>query len=207
MYAGILFDLDGVIRHFGDAHLQAAAARYGVSRELILQSTFRCDAFQDALVGRVTAEEWHELARKALCAAAGRDIAAAVDDFIGYPGWVDAEMLALIDSLRCRLRVGILSNGTTRLEQHLELHDLPCHFDAIVNTARIGFAKPNAQAFLIAAQKLGVRPQQCILVDDRRENVEGALTAGLAGIHYTGLEALRAALSGLGVVSDSAGGI
>jgi len=202
MYRGILFDLDGVIRHFGDAHLQAAEARYGVPRELILQATFRSDAFQDALIGRLTAEAWHASARELLSGLAGRDVSGAVDDFVSFPGWVDAAILELVDRLRLSIRVGILSNGTTRLEHHIELHGLASHFDAIVNTARIGVAKPAERAYLIATQHLGVEPRLCVFIDDRLENVEGARTAGLAGVHFKGLEALCEDLRALGMEVD-----
>ena len=66
MYQGIIFDLDGVIRHWGDEHLRAAESRYQVPRELILRATFGCRAFQDALVGRLPAEDWHAAARQTL---------------------------------------------------------------------------------------------------------------------------------------------
>jgi putative hydrolase of the HAD superfamily len=199
MYQGIIFDLDGVIRHFGDAHLRAAEQRYQVPRELILEATFRCSAFDDALVGRLEAEAWHAIARQNLSALVGRDVGAAVDDFIAFPGWIDREMLGLVDRLRRRLRVGLLSNGTTHLERHVALHDLAGHFDAIVNTARIGVAKPEARSYLIAAERLSVPPAACIFVDDRQANVDGAKAAGLAGLRFTDRSALEQDLRGLGV--------
>jgi putative hydrolase of the HAD superfamily len=197
MFHGIIFDLDGVIRHWGDDHLRAAEQRYDVPRDLILKATFGCAAFDEALVGRVTAEAWHAAARDELCAMVGRDVGGAVDDFVAFPGWIDRAMLDLIDGLRTRLRVGLLSNGTTRLEDHLVLHDLAGHFDDVVNTARIGVAKPDAQAYLIAADRLGVTPTDCMFVDDRVSNVEGARSAGLTGIHFQGVEQLQTDLDEL----------
>lgn len=199
MYRGIIFDLDGVIRHWGDTHLLAAEARYGVARDLILRATFGCPAFREALVGRLQAEEWHAHARRTLSEMVGRDVGGAVDDFIAFPGWLDDRMVELVDRLRLKLRVGLLSNGTTALELHIQLHDLAPHFDVIVNTARIGVAKPEPAAYQIAAARLGVAPTSCIFVDDTAVNVEGARIAGLAAIHYKGLEALVAELQRLDV--------
>jgi putative hydrolase of the HAD superfamily len=199
MFKGIIFDLDGVIRHWGDEHLRAAEARYDVPRDLILKATFSGEAFNDALTGRLSAEEWHSIARETLSAMVGRDVGAAVDEFVAFPGWIDRPMLDLVDRLRLQLRVGLLSNGTTRLEQHLALHDLVPHFDDVVNTARIGVAKPDAGAYLIAAERLGVAPAGCIFIDDRQSNVDGACTAGLTGVRFTAIEKLEDDLRGLGV--------
>jgi putative hydrolase of the HAD superfamily len=199
VYQGIIFDLDGVIRHFGDEHLRAVELRYQVPRELILEATFRCSAFDDALIGKLDAEAWHAIARENLSARVGREVGAAVDEFIAFPGWIDRDMLALVDRLRPSLKVGLLSNGTTNLERHVALHDLEGHFDAIVNTARIGVAKPEARSYLIAAERLGVAPNACIFVDDRQANVEGANAAGLAGVLFRGKETLEDALRSLGI--------
>jgi putative hydrolase of the HAD superfamily len=199
MYQGIIFDLDGVIRHWGDEHLRAAELRYDVPRDLILKAAFGCDAFNEALTGRLEAEEWHAVARQTLSTMVGRDVGAAVDEFIAFPGWIDRAMLDLVDRLRRSLRVGLLSNGTTRLEQHLALHDLTPHFDDIVNTARIGVAKPDAASYLIAAERLGVPPAACIFVDDRQSNVDGAAQAGLTGLRFTEIDALQDELRRLGI--------
>lgn len=202
MYQGMIFDLDGVIRHWGDAHLRAAEARYRVPRDLILQATFGCQAFQEALVGRLPAEEWHAAARQLLCDWVGREVGGAVDDFIAYPGWIDSEMIEYVDRLRRHLRVGLLSNGTTQLEQHLLLHDLEGHFDAIVNTARIGIAKPKPLAYLVAAGQLGVEPSACLFTDDTASNIDGAQAAGLTAIRFTNLQNLQAELRRLGADVD-----
>jgi putative hydrolase of the HAD superfamily len=197
MYKGIIFDLDGVIRHWGDEHLRAAEQRYQVPRDLILKATFDCEAFDQALIGRVSAEDWHAAARRALCSMVGREVGGAVDEFVAFPGWIDRSMLDLVDLLRLTLRVGLLSNGTTTLEYHLALHDLVGHFDDIVNTARIGVAKPDPRAYIVAAERLGVEPAQCLFVDDRKTNIEGAVAAGLTGIHFHDVAQLETELEGL----------
>lgn len=198
-FQGIIFDLDGVIRHFGDGHLQAVEVRYEVPRDLVLKACFGGTAFNEALVGRMAAEDWHAVARETLCSMIGRDVGGAVDEFIAFPGWIDQPMLDLVDRLRLRLRVGLLSNGTTTLERHLALHDLVRHFDAVVNTARIGVAKPEARSYLIASERLGVPAGACIFVDDRQSNIEGAVATGFAGIRFTDIASLEADLKLLGV--------
>jgi putative hydrolase of the HAD superfamily len=198
-YRGIIFDLDGVIRHWGEDHLLATEAHYAAPRELILRAAFGCSTFEDALTGRVTADVWHTAARDALALLLGRRADGAIDDFLRFPGRIDHAMLAYIDRLRRSLRVGLLSNATTSLEAHLEFYDLTPHFDAIVNTARIGVAKPNPRAFLVAAERLGLPPDACLMTDDTPENVQGARTAGLTALQFTSLTALQTDLCRLGI--------
>jgi putative hydrolase of the HAD superfamily len=51
-------------------------------------------------------------------------------------------------------------------------------FDAIVDATYSGILKPDPRAYRAVEQVLGVPGAHCVLVDDQRRNVEGALGAG-----------------------------
>ena len=52
----------------------------------------------------------------------------------------------------------------------------------IIFSCNAGFAKPDSQIFDYAAQKLGLQPQQCILIDDMPANIAGITKWGGHGI-------------------------
>ncbi|MEU6976246.1 HAD-IA family hydrolase [Streptomyces sp. NPDC046371] len=85
------------------------------------------------------------------------------------------------------------SNATTRLEDDLAALGLADAFDAVVNTSRIGFAKPDRRVFETAARSVGVASDRCPFVDDTLGHVEVARAAGLIGHHDAGVDALRGA--------------
>ncbi|NKQ59276.1 HAD-IA family hydrolase [Amycolatopsis sp. K13G38] len=102
-----------------------------------------------------------------------------------------AALYAAIDGLRDRgVRTALLSNaaggGGARLERH---------FDALVFSGEVGVAKPAAQVYLIAADRLGIPADTCVFVDDSRSNVDGAVGAGMVGVHHTSVSATLAELS------------
>ena len=55
-------------------------------------------------------------------------------------------------------------------------------FDVVVISAEVGLHKPQPEIFLLAAERLGVEPQDCVFVDDLRENCEGAEAVGMTAI-------------------------
>ncbi len=59
--------------------------------------------------------------------------------------------------------------------------------------------KPHPAVFERALARLGFKPDETVFVDDRPENVDGATAAGITGITFTGVEALVAALTDLGL--------
>lgn len=61
-------------------------------------------------------------------------------------------------------------------------------FDTVVISGEVGLRKPESEIFLLTARQLGVRPEQCVFVDDLAINVRGAAKVGMVGVHHTGLE-------------------
>lgn len=45
--------------------------------------------------------------------------------------------------------------------------------------------KPDPEIYRYAADRLGVRPEECVFVDDLRPNVGGAVEVGMVAIHHT----------------------
>jgi putative hydrolase of the HAD superfamily len=90
--------------------------------------------------------------------------------------------------------VVLLSNATTRLEADLETVGLGGDFDVIVNSSRVAVAKPDAVIFAHAADAVATPAAACLFVDDRPENVAGALAAGMPAVRFRSAERLRATL-------------
>ncbi len=76
------------------------------------------------------------------------------------------------------------------LEAMLEALDVARFFDAVVGAEDVQRGKPDPQVFLLAAARLGVRPSDCVVVEDAPAGVEGAQRAGMRaiGVRSTHLE-------------------
>ena len=51
-----------------------------------------------------------------------------------------------------------------------------------------------AEIYRIAAARLGVAPGNCVFVDDQRRNVDGAVAAGMVGVHHCDTDSTLAEL-------------
>jgi len=96
--------------------------------------------------------------------------------------------------------VGMISNATKNLEEVLANHhgiiDL---FDVVINSARVGMAKPDVRIYHLAAERLGVPASACVFTDDLVHNIEGARAAGMHAFHFQGAAHLEAELRALGM--------
>lgn len=118
---------------------------------------------------------------------------------------------------RAGLPVAIVSNSEGHLAELVAELDWSADFDLIVDSGRLGFAKPDPRIFLHACRELRVEPGELIHIGDAwHADVEGALGAGAraiwfeaghrarelpAGAYGAGSAAeLREVLAGLGVL-------
>jgi len=103
---------------------------------------------------------------------------------------LDDRILAWIDRLRANgLRTGILSNLPIPLGKQLRGNGLLKHFDHVTFSFELGCTKPDRRIYEHAIAGSGVAPAEALFLDDRPENVKGALETGLVSELYTTWEA------------------
>lgn len=79
------------------------------------------------------------------------------------------------------------SSSLERIHHSLAVTGLAPHFgEAIFSSSMVKRGKPAPDIFLHAAEKMGVDPANCVVIEDSPFGVEGAVAAGMTAIGYTG---------------------
>jgi putative hydrolase of the HAD superfamily len=197
----VIVDCDGVLRHWDAANgrVEAAETAAGLAPGTVLAAAFGPDLGSAAITGRLPYEDWVAAIRTAV----GHH--EPVDVFAAGLGEVDHAMVDLVRDVRAAgVPVAVLSNATTRFEADLAALGLDRELDVVLNTARLGVAKPDPDVFRLSLSRLGVSPAEVVFTDDHRPNVDAAAAVGITAIHFTGLTTgpaeLRANLVTLGVL-------
>lgn len=190
-FDAVLCDLDGVLRRWDDLDLDTA---HGLP-----PGTFAAAAFggrvRAAVTGRCTDEQWRAAVERALAEACGAATArAVVVDWSASIGRVDDAVAALLT--RSPLPVVLVTNATSRLDADLLALGIDGLADAVVNSSRVGVAKPDERIYRIAAEVAGVPVERCLFVDDSPANVVAARALGMTALRYRTVEDLRSALAG-----------
>ncbi|KAF4408233.1 HAD-IA family hydrolase [Streptomyces lycii] len=197
VYEAVLCDIDGVLRHWPPADLLERA--HGLPAGCFAAAAFAPERLQPAVTGRVSDEEWRSGVADALALACGSADRArsAVAAWSAQVPSVDRDVVALLTRAREVAKVALVSNATTRLEADLAGQGLAGLAHVVVNTARIGVAKPDPRVYGTAADRVGAAPHRCLFVDDTGVNVAAAREAGMTAVHYRRPEDLRTALAPL----------
>jgi putative hydrolase of the HAD superfamily len=196
----VLFDFGGVIAPLADddtvGRLESAL---GLPPGRLHAHMYEGDLWPDLSVGRLTEDEyWH-----ALGGLIGHDPARLQQTLapIWDPQAIDQEVITLARALRGQVRVAILSNATLRLESHLQTLGIGDLFDPVINSARIGLRKPDAEVFHYALAQLGVPAGSVLFVDDKERNTVVAEALGIPSVRFESAEQLREALAAHGLLA------
>jgi putative hydrolase of the HAD superfamily len=89
---------------------------------------------------------------------------------------------------------GLISNSWVMDHYTEEIREL---FDVVVISAEVGLHKPQPEIYRLAAEQLGMTPEDCVFVDDLRENCAGAEAVGMTAIMHRDTEQTIAQLEEL----------
>ena len=202
MIQAVFFDFGGVVATVDHEHMRRLEGEFGLPERALWRSMYETPEWRELRVGQGSEEAWVLAIRRSLDEAAGRPVADQVSErWVECWRGLDEGIMGLMEALRGRYRVGMISNATLTLEDELrDHHGIDGVFEVIVNSARIGVAKPDPRIYHHAANALNVQPGACVHIDDLPHNIEGARQAGFGAVHYDGdLAALKVRLRELGV--------
>lgn len=81
---------------------------------------------------------------------------------------------------KSNIKIGLAtSNSTELLEASLKFNKIYDYFDAITITDEVSIGKHEPDVYLLAAKKLNVKPEECIVFEDILPAVKGAKKAGM----------------------------
>jgi HAD superfamily hydrolase (TIGR01509 family) len=93
---------------------------------------------------------------------------------------------ALLDLLACRVCVAS-SSTPERLQHALSLVGLLDRFQPhVFSASEVAHGKPAPDLFFHAADRMGVAPQRCLVIEDSVPGVAAAVAAGMPAIGFTG---------------------
>lgn len=179
----VIFDLDGVIVSTDEYHYlgwQRLADELGIpfdrhinerlrgvsrmeSLEIILEKATQTYTADEK---RAFAERKNAYYREFLNQVTPKDI---------LPGVM--ELLAELKTKQIKIAIGSSSRNTPLILAQIDLSD---YFDAVADGNDITRSKPDPEVFLLAAERLGISPSACLVVEDADAGIESALAAGMS---------------------------
>jgi len=112
------------------------------------------------------------------------DIAHLADDFtdnINRYGLFE-DVAPWLKRWKSQYSLGMLSDAMPSLVRFMDQWGLLSLFDATVISTQVGAIKPDPKMYDAILQRLNADPSDCLFVDDRAVNLEGAIAAGMKAV-------------------------
>ncbi|MCX4097769.1 HAD family hydrolase [Nocardia sp. alder85J] len=181
--AAVVLDWDGVLRHWDGRGERDGEHAEGLPPGAIAHAAYGTDAYEYAKLGIYSDRQWREEVAAALAArfdGRGRE---AVRRWRADRGRVVDGAAVLLDRLRQKYAVALLSDSTDILTDDLETFGLAGHFDHVFVSAQLGMTKPAPVLYRHAAAVLDLAAARILVVDDLPVNLPGAASIGMAVRH------------------------
>jgi putative hydrolase of the HAD superfamily len=144
------------------------------------------DAWIGGSIGTITLDDVHQALRDRVGLDEEQLAAFMADLWREYLGTANTELIEYARGLRPRYRTGILSNSFVGArEQEQAAYGFVDLVDDIVYSHECGMSKPDPRIYALTCERLGVRPEETVFVDDYVPNVTAATEAGLHAVHFT----------------------
>lgn len=177
----VIFDLDGVICFTDKLHYKAwknIADEQGIYFDEKINDRLRGVSRMESLdIILEKADRTYSFDEKKEIAEKKNDIYVSLLDTMSEKD-LDVNVKNVLDSLRSRgtlLAIGSSSKNTKKILEKLGLKDF---FDAVSDGTNITKSKPDPEVFLKAAEMLGIKPVEAVVVEDALSGIDAALAGG-----------------------------
>lgn len=186
MIKGVIFDLDGVIVSTDELHYEAWKK---LAEELGITDFTKEDNEKQRGVSRmeslevVLAKGSRQYSEEEKVQLADRknnyykEMLKTLDKSALLPG--SEETLLKLKEKNILIALGSASKNAITILKQIEIYDL---FNEISSGLDVTRSKPDPQVFLVAAQKLGLDPGECLVVEDSKAGIVAAKAGGMKSL-------------------------
>jgi len=106
----------------------------------------------------------------------------------------------VLPALKKKYKLAVINNGMgITVPEFKKRNNFKEFFELFINSTEENVRKPDPRIYLLTCEKLKVKPEECVFIDDSRINVDGAKKGGMQGIVYSDYEILKKDLFSLGL--------
>ncbi len=196
----IIFDVGGVLykKNYYGYYRQSFnlfSKKLKIKEEAVRKAFLACD--EKAMTGRENAEKFISRVSRYL----EKDLVLA--DFLKLLNDrtknLDMRMLYLAKKLKRSYKVIVLSDDMADASMHMR-KKLKKYFHKLYFSCDLGVRKPDKKIFKIVINNLHTKPEECLFIDDKLENVKAAKNLSMHAVQFKNYSKLLKDLKNHGVI-------
>ena len=183
----LIWDMEGVLLLTDENNIPLTVAKILNAPYEKVREIYFGDFNDKGDLGEITQEQFNEHVLDTL--QISRDKKHLLDEVFNERSYIDEDLLEKIAEMSKKYKVGLLSNYSTDLRPKIEKEwALGSVFDEIIISCEVGMIKPDPGVFNLMLDRLGVKADESVFIDDRIKNIDSAKKMGFHTIFFTSKE-------------------
>ncbi len=201
MIKGIIFDIGGVLVEDAPRKIREhIAALTGMSYSRVNKS-FHDASWGKWKIGKISSDEFWNAFIDGLNTDTNLDVESLRKKACEFAEEVET-MFSFAKEIKAKgYKLGIISNNADDFVKYeKKKFGIDAIFDAVIMSNEVGMPKPNQEIFKICLEKIGLKPAECIFIDNDERHVKVAKEIGMGAVLFKGQKQLKKDLEKMGVV-------
>lgn len=176
----LIFDVMGVIFTIGD-DTNDLLLPFILQKNSFITREYVNEIYMDASLGKILSDEFWS--RMSICEKGNEE--KICKEYLDTCLTIDEDFVEIAKQLKEKYHLAILSNDVSEWSLYLRKKfglDQIVEFSII--SGDIHCRKPSADIYKMAIEKTGVRPEDCVFIDDRDKNLVAAEKEGMRTLRF-----------------------
>lgn len=190
----LVWDMEGVLMLTDENDISLTVAKTLNAPYEKVREIYFSDTNDKVDLGEITMDQFNEYVLDTL--QISRDKKHLLEEVFNEKVYIDEDLLKQIVEMGREYKIGLLSNYSNDLRPKIEKEwVIGSVFDEIIISCEVGMVKPDPAIFTLMLDRLGVKADETVFIDDRIKNIDGAKKMGFHTVFFTNKEQALAELA------------
>lgn len=186
MIRNIVLDMGNVCCRWDMNHIAKCLTENEEDQKLIIERVFQSQQWQLLDAGLISLKQAEYEILENVKEEKRDIIVKALYHWHDYFDQYDEMEQYLISLKEKGFQLFLLSNCSMQFYEYYQKKSIFLHFDGYYISAKYHLVKPSVDIFLDFLKRFDLKAEECIFIDDIKENIDGAKQSGMYGIVYDG---------------------
>ena len=186
MIKNIILDMGNVLLSFDPELSLNAFVETDEDRAIIRKELFQGPEWEQGDYGIVTNAQRYELVSKRIPTRLHAPLKKCVDNWSSFMEPIQGAMDFCEYIKQKGYGIYVLSNACSSFYDYFPRFTEVSYFDGVMVSSDVHMVKPEKEIYELFLQTYNLNPEECLFIDDRPENIEGAQQANINGYIFTG---------------------